>query len=725
MTGPRAAFKSVVWNHAGRSAEYLLLYCVGLLIARTLGPELNGTFAFFLGLSQFLLLASSLGLETTLTSQIPRLLQGGGEPAAAGTIRLLATTRFLTGVAVSAVFLIAWKSFGSFLNAPGLITEYLLILAFYFAARGVVSLLAAFLTAKLETRTTAIVGVGVRTIELLGVVYLLHSGSGLVRVLILITLTSCLQLFLLLAFSRDFLFQRASIPAPRGTLLLGLKFWANGLMEFFLGRQADILLLSAFLVGTAAMGQYDVALGFSQAINFGLTAGLAGVSIAAFSYLAVARPDRLPKYWEGLARIVLAVVLPPFLFVGLFATKVVPAVYSDSYLPSVPLFQGSVMFLAATRLLGGGLAADYLQAAGRTRQLLLSSSVSGFTNLVLAILLIPRYGTYGAMVATGVAALVIAALHALFVHRELGVAFPLRIGLVVGLLGAVSAFLTVLLVPDWAQDQPALLLLVYTAALLALSYLAKPVPWNDAELLREMSPGFGAAALQFSRPQVPEGSVPLTDRQKWAYAWMTESGIVLDIGSSSGPLTPALATKGRTVIALDPDRAALEVLGGAVEPVHPIEAGAHHLPVRTASVDAVLLLDVLEHVTDERRTIGEAARVLRPGGVVILSVPHRGLFTFLDPQNLSAGIKGRSASHSFHRHYDMNDVTRLLGKEFRIERHHYGGLFLYPITFGLNAFVRKHLHLNLSFILKKVGDLDNDVSWGRLSYNLIVKARRV
>lgn len=59
---------------------------------------------------------------------------------------------------------------------------------------------------------------------------------------------------------------------------------------------------------------------------------------------------------------------------------------------------------------------------------------------------------------------------------------------------------------------------------------------------------------------------------------------------------------------------------------HPrVVCGAgEHLPFASASFDLVLSHEVLEHVADDRQTLAEIARVLAPGGRLVLFCPNRG-----------------------------------------------------------------------------------------------------
>lgn len=59
----------------------------------------------------------------------------------------------------------------------------------------------------------------------------------------------------------------------------------------------------------------------------------------------------------------------------------------------------------------------------------------------------------------------------------------------------------------------------------------------------------------------------------------------------------------------------------------------HHLGFADASFDRVIMSEVLEHLKDDRAALAEVWRVLKPGGVLAITVPHRRYSFWYDPIN--------------------------------------------------------------------------------------------
>ena len=59
----------------------------------------------------------------------------------------------------------------------------------------------------------------------------------------------------------------------------------------------------------------------------------------------------------------------------------------------------------------------------------------------------------------------------------------------------------------------------------------------------------------------------------------------------------------------------------------------HKLPFPDNTFDKVLMSEVLEHLADDRAAMREVMRVLKPGGVLALSVPHANYPALWDPIN--------------------------------------------------------------------------------------------
>jgi SAM-dependent methyltransferase len=95
---------------------------------------------------------------------------------------------------------------------------------------------------------------------------------------------------------------------------------------------------------------------------------------------------------------------------------------------------------------------------------------------------------------------------------------------------------------------------------------------------------------------------------------------VLDAGAGQGTLSAKLAALDFEVTSSDTSPAAVAVLRERL-PGRVLEADVTALPFEDESFDAAVLGEVLEHVEDDRGALAEIARVLRPHGVLALSVP--------------------------------------------------------------------------------------------------------
>jgi SAM-dependent methyltransferase len=96
---------------------------------------------------------------------------------------------------------------------------------------------------------------------------------------------------------------------------------------------------------------------------------------------------------------------------------------------------------------------------------------------------------------------------------------------------------------------------------------------------------------------------------------------VLEVGTGTGANLPVLATLSvRQVIGCDLSADALRY-SRRVSGLALAQADASALPFASDSFDLIVAADVIEHVDDDQAALREFARVLKPGGRFVITVP--------------------------------------------------------------------------------------------------------
>ena len=105
-----------------------------------------------------------------------------------------------------------------------------------------------------------------------------------------------------------------------------------------------------------------------------------------------------------------------------------------------------------------------------------------------------------------------------------------------------------------------------------------------------------------------------------ALAHLLDLGDVLDVASGDGVLAELLAPHANRIMCLDISKRVVEAGKKRLKDIAHVDfelGDMHELPAEDASFDTVLLMHALTYTSRPARVFSEAARVLRPGGLLL------------------------------------------------------------------------------------------------------------
>lgn len=160
-------------------------------------------------------------------------------------------------------------------------------------------------------------------------------------------------------------------------------------------------------------------------------------------------------------------------------------------------------------------------------------------------------------------------------------------------------------------------------------------------------------------------------------------GVILEIGCSAGHMLSEIKSHfpKATLIGADVIKGTLLALARRMPEVPLLCFDLSSCPLADNSVDAVIMLNVLEHIEDDLCALRHANRVLRPGGVLVLEVPA------------SPDLYDEYDAYLKHfRRYSKQDIRdKLVQAGFSVNRISHLGFFLFPLFWLVKKIGKKNL----------------------------------
>ena len=638
------------------------LFLSQIILARVLGPEGLGAYNLFLAINGMALLLGSLGFGTASIYLLNKEKKNFSQLFSNSII-----FGFAWGLSLSFITFLLSILFPAAFN--GLSYKYVVIALATIPFVILYNYCLPLLLAKFKIITWSAFSVLYSIfILLLSIVFVLFFGWGIEGAIYAVLMTVLIN-FILIFFHllKSYkLIQRFDFPLFLNQLKFGISTYLGDIFST-INFKLNVFVVNIFL-GVLNVGYYSVSYNIA-ALIFVIPYSLQQVLYPAWSSVSEEEVDqKTPR----VARQAFLFSLLSAVFLAFIGRLFILFFYGRDFLPSITPFYF---------ILPGGVCAAYAGiffnnffAKGKPHVTSLILIASLFLNILFDIILIPKIGVAGAALAASISyffsAILAVALFWRMTKTSIKEIIFIRFSDITILYGRFSHLFT------------------------SVGKILNEISSQDIKGLKEYyekkADEYDIIKETFESPRLYKKIMySLRVEKMMAMLELEASDRVLEIGCGEGYYTKKVLQISKNVIATDISerflRKAKRNTGNMAEGY--VCCPAENLPFPDNSFDKVLMSEVIEHLLDWREGAKEIRRVLKPGGIMVISTPNK-LSYFNVICHIKILLRNEPHDGDHIKEFSRPELSKLLKDYLLVEKYGYTNYFPLMAPSFLEKFIK-------------------------------------
>lgn len=412
--------RDVGFSFTSLAVTALVGFILRIFLARYLGAGDLGLYTLIYSVYSFGILLSAFGIGQALTKYAAEFREDTPRT------NLLVSSGLITvpaiGCGVGLAVYVCSSAIASVLDMPEL-AGLLRILApvFPFAALELTAL--GFLNGLRRMRLFAFISIARSALTIILTVALVLLGYGLVGAIVaLLSSTILVSLFALFSIRKSLVKPKQYAPAIKMLLIFGGYLVLASSIEL-VQLYTDSFMIGYFMTETD-VGYYSAAITLSAAIHIVPRAVSMITNPTIATYWGKGEVDKIADLVNRVMKYTASLFIPLGFVIAFLSQPIIALIFGAEFRPAILPLQ-----ILVIRSVCGGIVTSVGTALSSTAYVSMVFKLSGVMaviNIILNLLLIPRWGITGAAIATALSSLVDVALLIYFIQRLIGIKIHLK-----------------------------------------------------------------------------------------------------------------------------------------------------------------------------------------------------------------------------------------------------------------------------------------------------------